>query len=218
MRLNIALTRLSACVFLLRAVGDVSAGARPQVDLSLSVDASPAYFVPGSSGLVTLTIHNAGPDEAGATLPDQSTINVFQDGFLVTDQPPSYEVVPPFEGCYVERVLVGPDVNGDTRLQFVYYVPAIPAGGSHVCAHSIQLDATTVESFVSGWTLFAPNDDDIDSSNDRVEHLFEVRGEASVVPVPTVSALGSGLLVLALGFLAIRRVRPLGTRPRTENL
>ena len=143
--------------------------------------------------------------EAGATR-QISQRQVFQDGFLVTDQPPNYEAVPPFDGCYVERVLVGPDIHGDTRLQFVYYVPAIPAGASHVCSHSIQFAPTAVESFVSGWTLFAPNDEDVDSSNDRVEHLFEARGAASVVPVPAASRLGCGLLVLVLGFFAVRRV------------
>jgi len=170
----------------------VVAGTRPQIDLLLEVTTTPLPFVPGGHGIVAITLHNAGPDTAGGTLSGQESINVYEDEFIITTQPPPFEVRDPVIGCRVERFVSEPLPNGDIGLVFAFYFGPIPAGESRTCTYAIEFDPSTRESFATGWIVTTPNDDDADLSNNRVDYVFQ----APAVSIPTASRHG----LIALGF------------------
>jgi hypothetical protein len=180
------------------------AGTRPQVDLSLQVTTTPVPFVPGGHGTVTLTVHNGGPDAAGATLPNQETINVYEDAFIITHEPPPFAIPVQGDGCTVDTFISEPLPNGDIALVYFFYFGPIAAGESRTCTYGIDFYPSTRHSFATGWFVASSNDDDTDSSNDRVDYIFQ----APVVSIPT--ATRHGLVTLAislllLGWIGLRR-------------
>jgi hypothetical protein len=174
------------------------AGARPQVDLSVSVTTTPEPFVPGGIGSVTMTVHNAGPDTAGATVPNES-ISVIEDDFVVTTQPPPFEVRPPVTGCWAERVESDWLPDGSIRVNFVFHFASIPAGESRVCTYNVEFYSSTQSSFSTGWLVHTANDDDINPDNDRFDYTFVAAPTQAFIPVPTSSAIS--LLILSAGLL-----------------
>ena len=94
------------------------AGTPAQVDLSLGVVVSPKTFVPGGRNTIALTVHNGGPDVAGGNT--SSSIDVYGEGYIITTQPPPFEVVAPIEGCWIERAVSEPLPDGNIALLFIY--------------------------------------------------------------------------------------------------
>lgn len=166
---------------------------------SLSVTVTPPIFVPGGRNTVALTVHNAGPDTAG-TIPGVSpSIFVYQDIFIITTQPPPYEIVSPADGCWIERFVGEPLPDRNIALSFGHYFESIPAGQSRTCTYDIEFYSSTRASFPTGWLVRTPNDDDKNPSNDRLDYTFATAPLAPAAPVPTGSTLT--WLVLGLGLL-----------------
>jgi len=173
------------------------AGARPQVDLSVSVTMTPEPFVPGGIATVTMTVRNDGPEVAGATVPNQNTIIVFEKGYDITTQPPPYVLFEPGMGCsaYAEEsepIFPGPHIF----FGFSYWFGPIDPGDSRTCTYRLQLDPTTRQDFATYWIVHTTNDDDINPDNNRFDYAF-VAGPPQ--PVPAASAIG--LLTLSAGLL-----------------
>jgi hypothetical protein len=147
------ITILFASNALFALPASATAGTRLQVDLSLQVSTTPVPFVPGGYGTVALTLHNVGPDTAGGTLSGQESINVYEDQFIITVQPPPFEVRDPVAGCRMERFVSEPLPNGDIGLVLAFYFGPIPAGESHTCTYAIEFHPSTRESFITGWLV-----------------------------------------------------------------
>jgi hypothetical protein len=188
--ITIAILLTSSAFFTFSAAAAV--GTRPQVDLSLEVTTNPVPFVPGGRGTVTLTVHNAGPDTAGATIPNFDTIVVFQNEFIITTQPPPFWLLTQGVGCIIDTYLSDPLPNGDIALVYIFYVDPIAAGESRVCTYDIEFYPSTRDSFATHWFVTSSNDDDTDPGNNRVDYVFQ----APAASIPTASRHG----LIALGF------------------
>jgi hypothetical protein len=169
-----------------------AAGTRPQVDLSLEVTTNPVPFVPGGHSTVTMTVHNAGPDTAGATLPDQDTITVYEDAFIITTQTLPFEIFVQGVGCTIDSAVTEPLPDGNIALVFLFYFGPIASGESRTCTYGIEFPSYTRSSFATGWFVASSNDDDTDPSNDRVDYVFQ----APAASIPAMSWQG----LIALGF------------------
>jgi hypothetical protein len=180
------------------------AGTRPQVDLSVSVTTTPQPFVPGGIGTVTMTVHNAGPDAAGSTLPDMREIVVLEKPYDVVGQPPPFAFFEPAVGCsaYAEFSEYIPGLpGGGITLLNSYYFDDIAPGESRTCTYRIQFLQSTQASFATYWRVTdSANDDDINPDNDRFDYTF-VAAPLAFVSVPTLSAIS--LLILSAGLLSI---------------
>ena len=176
------------------------AGARPQVDLSVSVTTTPEPFLPDGIVTVTMTVHNDGPDVAGATLPNQNSIIVYEKGYDITTQPPPYVLFEPGVGCsaYTEEsepIFPGPHIF----FGFSYWFGPIGPGDSRTCTYRLQLDPSTRQDFATHWIVHTPNDDDVNPDNNRFDYTFVAAPAQASIPVPTLSAIS--LLILLVGLL-----------------
>ena len=187
--------RTTALCLLMSTMVSVPAGALPQVDLSVSVSTTPVPYVPGGHGTVTLTVHNAGPDAAGTTFPGPYAIDVIQDGFTITHNPPPYEIRAPVIGCLITETITEPLPDGNIGLIWEFYFDVIPAGGSRTCTFDIEFYPSTRQSFTTGWLAVIPSDNDTNPNNNRVNYTFL----AGTQQVPAIT--NPGLLVLAIGLL-----------------
>jgi hypothetical protein len=182
------------------------AGARPQVDLSVSVTTSPVPFVPGGIGTVTMTVHNAGPDTAGATRPNLRTIIVLEKAYDIVGSPPPFVLFEPATGCsaYAQVTEPIPGVpGGGVAFLFSYYFDAIGPGESRTCVYRVQFLTSTQASFDTYWRTLTPNDDDVNPSNNRFDYRFIAAEPPAPVAVSALSPisgllLGIGLLLAAL--------------------
>jgi hypothetical protein len=152
--------------------------------------------MPGSEHVVTLAVHNNGPDVAGATVPEITSIFVLEDQFYDAGGPP-FEIRAPVVGCRADEFLAEPNIS----VTFAFFFGPIRPGESRTCAYGIEFYPWIEASFPTGWQVFTPNDDDSDPSNDRVDFLFEPAGEAPAA-VSTLSRPGALLLVTSLLFIA----------------
>jgi len=194
--------RLGAALTCVASVSAI-AGARPQVDLSVSVTTSPEPFVPGGIVTVTMTVHNAGPDTAGATLPNQRSIIILEKAYDIVDRPPPFVLLEPATGCsayaHVSEPIPGVPGGGIAFL-FSYYFDAIGPGESRTCIYRVRFLPSTQEDFATDWLTTSPNDDDINPSNNRFDYTFVAAEPPAPVAVPALSPaswflLGFGLLL-----------------------
>lgn len=172
------------------------AGELTHVDLSVSVSMSPPTFVPGGHGTLTVTVHNAGPDTAGDS-PGLGNVFVYGGDFIVTNQPPPFELVAPWsDKCWIERAVTEPLPDGNNALLFIYYFGAVPAGESRSCTTGIEFYPSTRNAFVSTWEAYTPSEMDINQANDEIEYVFRLRPTA----IPATSPVA--LILLGLGLVA----------------
>lgn len=202
------------CVVLVFVCIDIPSarpGTRPQVDLSVNVSTAPAPFDPGGIMTVTMEVHNAGPDIAGAALPGEKTIIVFEHGYDITNSPPPYELFEPATGCsaYAEEsepIFPGPHFF----YLFSFRFDSIGPGESRVCTYRLRVVAST-QSFDTSWLAHTTNDDDINPANDQFAYSF-VAAAPIATSVPSGSLFASialllGMLIVgAWGFHSAKRV------------
>lgn len=185
-------------------------GGLPQVDLSVVASTVPPTFTAGGRNTVALTVHNAGPDPAGTTTAPTPSVLVFGGDFVVTSQPPPYEVVVPADGCGVERFVTEPLPDGNIRLVFVYYFDSIDAGQSRTCTFDVQFYPSTHESFGNRWQV-GSFDEETSPSDNTLDYAFIVApASPSAVPdlpAPWVLLLASSMLVAGMDARRRRRVR-----------
>lgn len=196
------LSFLSIVIFLELSFQPLLAGTRPQVDLSVSVEMSPAVFVPGGRTRVELTLHNAGPDTAGAIPPQPYRNFVAGDPFDVTTSPPLFEVVEIISGCAIERFVTEPSPDNRIYLQFAYYFNEIHAGQSRTCIFDIVFDSSATTSFQNGFLAYANvNDREWNPANNRLDYTYVAAYVAQpAVPVPALSMIGFIILLSTLIF------------------
>jgi len=205
----IAITIIFVAGAILTVSGAARAGARPRVDLSVQIAATPVPFARGGRSTVSLTLHNAGPDSAGTTYPGTYAIDVIQSGFIVTAQPPPYEIRGPVDGCFIAETITEPLPNGDLALVWEFYFDVVAADASRTCTFDIEFDPSTRRSVPASWIAVSPNDDDTNPDNDRVHYTF--LGPPVAIPA---TSLG-GLVALLVGVIGVsvsamykRRRRP----------
>ena len=186
------------------------AGARPQVDLSVSATTTPEPFVPGGIVTVTMTVRNDGPETAGATLPNENSIIVREKPYDIVTQPPPFLFFEPANGCsaYAEESEYIPGLpDGGITLLYSYYFGAIAPGETRTCTYRIQFLSSTRADFATYWRTTSPNDDDINPDNNRFDYTFIAGPSPTSVPVPALSAIGLSILVagLLLAVVSARR-------------
>jgi hypothetical protein len=159
------------------------AGSRPIVDLSLEVTVTPVPFIPGGRGEVTLVLRNAGPEAAGATLPNQDSLAVLEDPFVITTQPPPFFILKQGVGCIVDTFVSEIMDDGNYILQYWFSFDAIGPGESRTCVYGIDFLPSTRHDFQTGWSIHSPNDEDINPANGRVDYVFR----APIAQVPALS-------------------------------
>jgi len=185
------------------------AGTTVQADLAVSVSVTPSVFSPGSSGTVSLTLHNLGPDPSGD--PDLGILAnwVFQRGFRLevpSDRPP-YEVRGPVSGCLIVEEIVGPFTDLSFGLVWTYYFQTVQPGESRTCTFQIEFYPRPFESFDTYWRT-ATSSTDPNPENNRVDYRF-VAGTPYVEPiaVPAMKWPGVVLLLVGMGWLAFQQRR-----------
>jgi len=193
----VRLVAVLACMASVPAV----AGARPQVDLSVSVTTSPEPFVPGGIVTVTMTVHNAGPETAGAMLPNQQSIVILEKPYDLVDRPAPFVLFEPATGCtaYAHVTEPIPGVpGGGIAFLFTYYFDAIGPGESRTCVYRLRILPSTQADFATYWETINPNEDDINPSNNRFDYTFIAAEPPAPVAVPALSPTGWFLLGIGL--------------------
>lgn len=176
------------------------AGARPQVDLSVHVSTTPSPFEPGGIVTVTMEVHNAGPDVAGATLPGQRTLFVFENGYDITSSPPPYLLFEPATGCSAYAEESEPIFPGPHFFYiFSFRFDSIGPGESRICTYRLRVGPST-QSFDTSWAVFSPNDDDTDPTNNRFDYSLVA---APAVATPLTAASSPTLIAMALAILLV---------------
>lgn len=179
-----------------------------QVDLSVSGVMSPNPIPQGGSGTVTFTVHNAGPDIAGAAYPTY-TISVAQRQFDVTFHPPPYYVTQLQADCGFDDFRSEETEDGHYFEVYAFYIGSIAPGQDRSCTYQLVLDPSTRSALQSGWHVHASVDQDVNPDNDVFPYVFGVEA-APPAPLPTWS-LGAALIatggMLTLGLRRLPRKR-----------
>jgi len=187
-----------ACVASVSAI----AGARPKVDLSVSVTTSPVPFEPGGIVTVTMTVHNAGPDAAGATLPNERSVIVREKPYGIVERPPPFVLFEPATGCsaYAQESEPIPGLpGGGLTYLFSYYFDTVGPGESRTCVYRVRFLPSTQEDFATNWRISSANDDDTNPNNNQFDYTFIAAEPPAPVAVPALSL--TGWLLLGLGLL-----------------
>lgn len=170
--------------------------ARAQIDLSVGIEMTPAVFAPGGHNQISVTVSNAGPDDAGTIFPEELPIHVYSNTFIfpMTESPPVEIVGVTSSGCWLNSYSE-PRGDGNWLLQFTYYFGPIPAGTSRTCTSDIYFSRRAPARIATFWFLSSPNDTDVNPDNDRIDYVF-VRAQPA--QVPALSPFAGLLLGLAL--------------------
>lgn len=182
-------------------------------DLSISAVLSPPYFVPGGRNTVELTVHNAGPDAIDN--PPDFSISVFGESYIVTTQPPPYEVlVDAAKGCWAERFVTEPLPDGNIALGFDYYFAPIAAGASRTCTYEIEFYPSTLPPLTFRWRVsawYALDNIDPNPSNDTFIYTLNAAPSVPPTPVPAGSPMLWIFLGVGLASLTFNRRRSTNT-------
>ena len=186
------------------------AGDRAQVDLSVSVSMAPATFTPGSQGIFSVSVHNAGPDAAGTVFPDEKPIRVYSSSIVFPPtQPPPLEILSVLTGnCWLDR-FSEPLPNGQWVVQFIFYFDPIAAGESRTCTNEVEFSLQANENIPTRWRVVPHNDQETNPDDNQVDYTFVAAQPTppASVPAGTFPALvWLGLALLLSGGAAARRV------------
>lgn len=173
-------------------------------DVSIQVQVAPETFWPGSSQVITMTLHNDGPDVAGGGSNLAFPVDVLQRGITLPNQSTSdipYNVFAAPSGCRVGWQVVGPLPDLSFILIWSYHFQPIPAGGSRTCTIPITFyDHATTNIPTHWWAYRVPSDPDW--SNNLATYEF-VRGSPPPPrPVPLLSITGAAVLTMGLALAA----------------
>lgn len=170
----------------------------PQVDLSVSGKISPNPLPVGGVGLATITVHNSGPDTAGAVLPT-STIVIVQDPFDITFGPAPIRITDVQEDCGFEDFFSDADEQGHVYEIFLFYMGPIAAGQDRSCSYKVASNGAAAGTTIpAGWLVDASIDHDTNNANNSFPYSLQV---ASASPLPATSPFA--ILAAAFGVLAI---------------
>lgn len=176
-----------------------AADERPQVDLSIRVGMTPATFIPGGHNLFSVTVRNAGPDDAGTASINEKPIHVYGSSIIFPPtQPAALEILEVTEGgCWLDRWSESLP-NGNWVVQFTYSFAPIAAGESHTCVSDVAFSTSTTADVVTNWRVDSPRDDDIHPDDNRFDYTFVAAPPAAPASVPARSFLVLACLALAL--------------------
>ena len=179
------------------------AGELPVADVSVSVTVMPNAFRPSDTGIIELTMHNHGPDAAGADYPGSLGNLIAQRAFLFNDPTlrPPYRILPGVTGCDVMGELVGPNVNLQWGYIWSFDYPPIPAVESRTCRIPIQFSAAPFESFDTNWRI-STNPEDPDLTNNTVAWRFVAASPSgTVAAIPAIDRWA--VIATMLGSIAL---------------
>lgn len=201
-------TKWSAFITSLILSASVLAGERAQVDLSIDVDMTPATFTPGSWGIFSVTVHNAGPDAAGTVFPDEKPINVYSSSIVFPpEQPPPLEILTVLTGnCWLDRYSE-PLPSGQWIVQFIFSFDPIAAGASRTCTSEIEFSTLVTASVPTRWRVVPHNDQETNSDDNQVDYTFVAAPPAPPASVPSGSSWSWIALGLACFLTAGRALR-----------
>ena len=191
--------------------------AQPELvaDLSISVQPSaPPTPAPGAVGILTVTVSNHGPDDAGLTSFNDHPLMAYTnlqeerpDGGIDVYFFPAY----PADSCVMFAVVVDPMPGGRPQWAHALYFEPILAGESTTCSLRYQVDENVADQEVPiTWRVRTFTETDPNPDNDTVEIVFNVAGQVPqpATPVPVLKPVGFGVLlltVLVMGTAANRR-------------
>ncbi len=180
-------------------------------DLELQIDVdAPAVTPPGSTGNLTFTVINHGPDTAGTT--GVGLFNILVDAGLLAYSPIHGELMD-FDGlsdlsiCAVTAQIGDPLPGEPIPILFTIFLDDLPPGESVTCevgfwinplAYEIDPRETADDNILHRWTVGSPPGTDPNSSNNRLYMTYLLAPPPSTIP--TLSPFG--LAVLALGLVA----------------
>ncbi len=173
-------------------------------DLSLSIAPPlPATIAPGASGMIQVTLLNAGPDDAGFTSKVDNPLVVRTSlqmqrpdgGIDVRFFPPD-----PADECILIATVVDPPPGGRPQWSYGVFFRPIASGNSATCLVRYTLDPLVVgQQIPITWRVRTFTETDPNPANDTFLLVFNVGLPAPPTPVP-VAAFWS--LLLLSGFVA----------------
>lgn len=167
-------------------------------------------FYPGARGTVTVTVHNAGPDDVGPA----QFVNVVSEYINAESRPFPYQVfLDSAVGCLAGFNNTEAFPDGSIYFYYSYYFQAIPAGQSATCVYDVQLSLSAYADVPLEWTVSAFNDfPDVDPNPSN--NAFDAEFVGGAIPPPAsvpcggrMSYLAMLLGLLGLGLIAMRRAK-----------
>lgn len=201
-------SKILAAPFVLLGMSTAHAGPDPIADLQLVIEpALPGLIAPGESGVLQMRVTNHGPDDSGFQFD-----NVFPSALssLLLERPDgSLDIYffPPDEPdeCSFRVAVIDPrPPNFDVFWGYAVGFQPILVNESVTCSIRYELNPSIVNQQVTmSWRVRTSFETDPNPNNNIAELVFNV-GDGAVSParpVPSLSMIGLGLLVLAfLGF------------------
>ncbi|MDJ0655831.1 MAG: hypothetical protein QNJ40_16820 [Xanthomonadales bacterium] len=169
------------------------AGTGRMADLSLEVSVDPAVPLAGSSGTITFSLENLGPDALEATAVG-----------IVIGTPVVFGVSADPNCLRFIDVITGFPPNPDTFIYGYTQISPIPVGTTFVCEAPFFVDPNLSGEIAVTWEArVSATDTEINPNNNAQTVVFGVP-----VAVPTLSPLASSvatLLFLVLGAITLKR-------------
>jgi hypothetical protein len=187
-------------------------------DIAIEVVKVPAGNTPpGSTGTLTLTITNHGPDTAGAIEPGE--YNVLMEGPNI---PYSLEYgaavlygnpIPQDPLCLVNGIIQDPLPGDENSITWVINTIELAPGESRVCEVLFQINPLHTTNVVQPWAGFSAGDEDPDFDNNitRVDYII-----ATSIPTLASGGLAIFAIALLLAFVGLRRRRGLSAGRTTQ--
>lgn len=132
------------------------------------------------------------------------------ESYIVTTQPPPYEVIFPADGCAVERFVTDPLPDGNLALQFAYYFDALPVGASRTCTYEIEFYPSTTPPLTLKWkatTWYVRDNIDPDPSNNTFNYTLNAAPRVPPTSVPAGTPMAWFLLGIGLVIFTVRHSR-----------
>lgn len=180
-------------------------------DLELRIDVdAPAVTPPGSTGILTFTVINHGPDPAGAV--GVGTFNVVVAAGLLAYSPihgelMDFDRLSDISICALTAQIGDPLPGEPIPILFTLLFDELPPGESVSCdvefwinplAYEIDPRETADDNILHRWTVGSPPGTDPNPSNNRVYTTYLLAPPSATIP--TLSPWG--LAVLSLGLVA----------------
>lgn len=208
---------VTAALAALLFAATLAAQTLPVADVALSVEMEPADGVtpPGSTGTLTFTLVNHGPDPGG--LSGSGVVGVGDTGYAIIENygiPIVYERVAG-SPCILFQDTLDPGEGDPYYVIFEFFVDGMQPGESRVCQLQFHINSLVTEDFTDSWSFRLFYEVDPDISNNRVHLNFHLTAP-SVTEIPTLSR--SSLIVLfsilaSAGVLLMRRRRQYDQAP-----
>ena len=181
-------------------------------DLSLDIVVNaPAVTPIGSSGTLTVTVTNKGPDPAGSAGPFRVFVSSTPLGYSLDYGDLIDYSSPPGPPCLVGGVVPSPPIGGTLKVFYSVVFDELSPGETDSCEvdftispFAVEIDPSEVADgvIVQKWDVLATTGADSDFSDNEVTITYLLASQ-----VPTLSPVGLALFALGMGmaFVVVRR-------------